>query len=72
MDATLRDEEELKKALQGQHIAESAAVEMLYAAAEAHPSWEVVPGDMGIRYIGYGGPDTPEKLLRWFMKKGRH
>jgi hypothetical protein len=44
--------------------------EMLLAAAEAHPSWEVIPD--GVRYLGPSGPKTPDELLKWFRKKGRH
>ena len=46
--------------------------EMLYAAAEAHPSWEVLPNGMGIRHVGSEWPNTPQELLEWFLKKGRH
>jgi hypothetical protein len=45
-------------------------IEMLYAAAEAHPNWEVMSEE--IRYLGNGGPDTPHKLLEWFLTMGRH
>jgi hypothetical protein len=55
-----------------EHIAEDAQIELLYAAAEAHPNWEVIPDGMGIRHIGSQGPDTPQKLLDWFKRKGRH
>ena len=44
---------------------------LMYAAAEAHPNWEVRP-DGGIRRTGYDGPDTPEKLLTWFLDEPRH
>ena len=43
---------------------------LMYAAAEAHPNWEVLP-DGGIRRTGYDGPDTPEKLLT-FATKATH
>ena len=43
----------------------------MYAAAEAHPNWEVLP-DGGIRRTGHDGPDTPEKLLTWFLDEPRH
>jgi hypothetical protein len=51
-------------------LSQDTKIEMLYAAAEAHPNWEVI--SEGIRHVGSEGPDTPEKLLEWFLKKGRH
>jgi hypothetical protein len=53
-------------------IADDTDVEMLYAAAEAHPNWEVLPDGMGIRRVGSEWPSTPRELLEWFLKKGRH
>ena len=48
-------------------------VELLYAAAEARPSWQVLPDGGGIeRHMGSKGPTTPQELLEWFRKKGRH
>jgi hypothetical protein len=47
-------------------------LEMLYAAAEAHPDWEVMPDGMGIQHVGSEGPNTPRELLDWFLTKGRH
>jgi hypothetical protein len=58
--------------LRSEHITDDAEVELLYAAADAHPNWEVMPEGMGIRHVGSEGPDTPRKLLEWFLKKGRH
>jgi hypothetical protein len=51
---------------------DDAKVEMLYAAAEAHPKWQVLPDDRGIRHVGSEWPNTPQELLEWFLKKGRH
>jgi hypothetical protein len=53
-------------------ICDDANVEMLYAAAEAHPSWEILPDGTGIRHVGSEWPNTPHELLEWFLKKGRH
>ena len=61
-----------KTIIQSEYIAEDCEVEMLYAAAQAHPNWEVMSEGMGIRHVGSKGPDTPKKLLDWFRKKGRH
>jgi hypothetical protein len=60
------------KTLRADPIGDALGVEMLYAAAEAHPSWEVVPDGTGIRHLGSEGPNTPLELLKWFLKKGRH
>ena len=61
-----------KETLRSEPIGDDARVEMLYAAAEAHPSWEVLPDDEGIRHVGSESPNTPQELLEWFLKKGRH
>jgi hypothetical protein len=53
-------------------IGDDTKVEMFYAAAEAHPSWQVLPDDTGIRHVGSEWPNTPQELLEWFLKKGRH
>jgi hypothetical protein len=53
-----------------ERFTQEAEIEMLFAAAEAHPNWEVFSG--GIRHSGKEGPDTPEKLLDWFLRKERH
>jgi hypothetical protein len=56
-----------------QPIGDNINVELLYAAAEAHPSWQVMPDGRGIeRYMGSKGPTTPQELREWFRKKGRH
>ena len=47
-------------------------VEMLYAAAEAHPDWEVMSDRTGLRHQGSEPPHTPSELLEWFLRKGRH
>jgi hypothetical protein len=60
------------KTLRADPIGEALEVEMLYAAAKAHPSWEVVPDGTGIRHLGSEGPNTPRELLEWFFRKGRH
>ena len=44
----------------------------LYAAAEAHPNWEVLADGTGIQHVGSEWPNTPRELLEWFLKKGRH
>ena len=44
----------------------------MFAAAEAHPSWEVLPDRGGVRRTGTDGPDTPEKLIAWFLAQPRH
>jgi hypothetical protein len=46
-------------------------IELMYSAAEAHPGWEVL-SDGGIRRTRTDGPDTPEKLLTWFLDEPRH
>jgi hypothetical protein len=55
-----------------EQIAGDVQIELLYAAAVAHPDWEILPEGMGIRHIGSEGTDTPQKLLDWFKRKGRH
>ena len=47
-------------------------IELMYAAAEAHPSWEVLPDRKGIRRTRTDGPNTPEKLIAWFLDQPRH
>ena len=54
------------------HFSVDEEVELMFAAAEAHPSWEVLPDRGGIRRTGTDGPDTPEKLLAWFLAQPRH
>jgi hypothetical protein len=54
------------------YLGDDAELEMLLAAAEAHPSWEIMLNGAGIRHLGREGPDTPRGLLEWFLKKGRH
>jgi hypothetical protein len=61
-----------KETLLSEPIGDDAKVEMLYAAAESHPSWQVLPDDTGIRHVGSEWPNTPQELLEWFLKKGRH
>jgi hypothetical protein len=61
-----------KETLLSEPLGDDAKVEMLYAAAEAHPSWQVLPDDTGIRHVGSEWPNTPQELLEWFLKKGRH
>jgi hypothetical protein len=56
----------------GGPVSDDSDVEMLLAAAEAHPNWEVMPEGKGIRHLGSAGPKTPQELLDWFLKKGRH
>ena len=53
-------------------ISDDIDVELLIAAAEAHPDWEILPNGDGIRHLGRDGPSTPKELLEWFLKKGRH
>jgi hypothetical protein len=61
------------KATRGsQPIGDDIALELLIAAAEAHPDWEVLPNGDGIQHLGRAGPSTPKELLAWFLKKGRH
>ena len=55
-----------------EHVVRESDIEVLYAAAEAHPSWDIMPNGMGIRHTGDQGLDTLQKLLEWFMRKGRH
>jgi hypothetical protein len=56
-----------------QPIGDNIDVELLCAAAQAHPSWQVTPDGRGIeRYMGSKGPTTPQELLEWFRKKGLH
>jgi hypothetical protein len=68
----MKKREPQKRTARSEYIAEDTEIEMLYAAAEAHPNWEVIPEGVGIRHIGSAGPETPRKLLEWFLKKGRH
>jgi hypothetical protein len=68
----MKKQKTTKATLRPEPIMADIDVEMLYAAAEAHPSWEIIPGGMGIRRFGREGPNTPQKLLEWFLKKGRH
>jgi hypothetical protein len=53
-------------------VSDDTDVEMLLAAAEAHPNWDVMPEGKGIQHLGSAGPNTPQELLDWFLKKGRH
>ena len=54
-------------------VGDNIDVELLFAAAEAHPAWQVLSDGRGIeRHIGSKGPTTPQELLEWFRKKGRH
>ena len=53
-------------------IGEDIDAELLYAAAEAHPDWEVLPKGLGVKHLRNDTPRTPKELLDWFMKKGRH
>jgi hypothetical protein len=55
-----------------QPIGDDIDVELLIAAAEAHPDWEVLPKGDGIQHLGGDGPSTPKELLAWFLKKRRH
>ena len=61
-----------KSTRRNEPIGHDTELEMLLAAAEAHPSWEIMLDGMGIRHLGKEGPDTPKGLLEWFLKKGRH
>jgi len=61
-----------KETLRSEPISSDTDVVMLYAAAEAHPRWEVLPDGKGIRHVGSEWPNTPRELLEWFLKKGRH
>ena len=54
------------------HIDSSIDVEMLLAAAEAHPNWEVLSDAMGVQRIGNDGPRTPHELIEWFLRVRRH
>ena len=61
------------RAVRSQPISDNIDVELLLAAAEAHPAWQVMQGGRGIeRQMGNEGPNTPQELLEWFRKKGRH
>jgi hypothetical protein len=53
-------------------ISVDEGIELMFAAAEAHPSWEVFPDHKGIKRTETDGPDTPEKLLAWFLDQPRH
>ena len=46
------------------HINFSIDVEMLLAAAEAHPNWEVLSDAMGVQRIG--------NVIEWFLRVRRH
>ena len=59
------------KATSSQPIGDDIDVELLIAAADAQPDWEVLPNGDGIQHLGLG-PSTPKELLEWFFKKGRH
>jgi hypothetical protein len=62
-----------ERAGRSQPIGDNIDVELLFAAAEAHPAWQVLPDGGGIeRHMGSKGPNTPQELLEWFRKKGRH
>ena len=61
-----------KRTRREEPVGDDTELEMLLAAAEAHPSWEIMLDGMGIRHLGKEGPDTPKGLLEWFLKKGRH
>ena len=61
-----------KKSIRSNPIDEEFDVEILYAAAEAHPDWEVMRDGAGLRHVGNEPPNTPRELLEWFLKKGRH
>ena len=60
-----------RKSLRSDPIGDDLDVEMLYAAAEAHPNWEVMPDGAGIRHLGREAPNTPRELLEWFFQKGQ-
>ena len=60
-----------RKTLRSDPIGDDLDVEMLYAAAEAHPNWEVMPDGAGIRHLGREAPNTPRELLEWFSRKGQ-
>jgi hypothetical protein len=68
----MKKQKTTKATLRPEPIDADIDVEMLYAAAEAHPSWEIIPGRMGIRRFGKEGPNTPQKFTRMVSKKGRH
>ena len=53
-------------------ISVDEGIELMYAAAEAHPGWKILPDRRGIRRIGTDGPDTAEELLAWFLDEPRH
>jgi hypothetical protein len=52
-----------KGILRAGSVSDDTDVEMLLAAAEAHPNWEVMPEGIGIRHLGSAGPNTPQQLL---------
>jgi hypothetical protein len=70
--ATMKKRKLPKKTVRSDPIGDDVDVEMLYAAAEAHPNWEVMPDGTGIRHLGSEAPNNPRELLEWFLKKGRH
>ena len=51
-------------------IGDDLDVEMLYAAAEAHPNWEVMPDGAGIRHLGRGAK-YPTRAARMVFQKGQ-
>jgi len=69
---TMKKRKPPRKTLRSDPIGDDLDVEMLYAAAEAHPNWEVMPDGAGVRHLGREAPNTPRELLEWFFRKGRH
>ena len=59
-----------RKTLRSDPIGDDLDVEMLYAAAEAHPNWEVMPDGAGIRHLGREAPNTP-RAARMVFQKGQ-
>ena len=59
-----------RKTLRSDPIGEDLDVEMLYAAAEAHPNWEVMPDGAGIRHLG-ARRQIPTRAARMVFQKGQ-
>jgi hypothetical protein len=58
-----------RKTLRSDPIGDDLDVEMLYAAAEAHPNWEVMPDGAGIRHLGREAPNTHESCSNGFSER---
>jgi hypothetical protein len=60
-----------KKTLRSDPIGDDFDVEMLYAAAEAHSCWEVMPDGTGIPTPGDRGAKYPTRAARMVLEKGQ-